>query len=417
MNATSRFAMILAVVLGLAAPTHAQVPAEPGSVVLQPVAVDGGQPVVSEGGYPEGAAWEGAAWERWWVSADYLMGWVSRTTVPPLVTTSPPGTLKAAAGVLGQPNTSILFADDRANGKTRCGGRIGLGCWFDADGALGVDAGFFILGGRTTSFSANSDGIPILARPFTNATNDKQASQLVAFPGTVSGSIAASVESNNFYSFHVDLKEIILAGAPAYRLEAILGYRFLNFDDGLTVQQTLVSQGGGGLIKGTHIQSLDSFSARNGFNGMDMGLRSVIYWQRWSLGMQAKVAAGGVRREVEISGNTTTTVPGFAPVDSVGGMLALSSNIGRRTSDDWTAVPDFAFTLGYDLTSSLRLRLGYSALGFLNVARASEQVSLNINPNLFPPADPSAAPKSPSFDLHKSDLWLHAVNFGLEYRY
>src|SRR5437879_6554752 len=41
-----------------------------------------------------------AGW-RVWVSADFAVAWVKGKPLPPLVTTSPPGTAQAEAGVLG----------------------------------------------------------------------------------------------------------------------------------------------------------------------------------------------------------------------------------------------------------------------------------------------------------------------------
>ncbi|MEL6899065.1 MAG: BBP7 family outer membrane beta-barrel protein, partial [Planctomycetota bacterium] len=46
--------------------------------------------------------------DRIWVSADYLLWDAAGVDVPALVTSSPNGTAQTAAGVLGQPNTSVL---------------------------------------------------------------------------------------------------------------------------------------------------------------------------------------------------------------------------------------------------------------------------------------------------------------------
>src|SRR5437588_12407155 len=46
---------------------------------------------------------------RLWFTADYLHGWMQPAHLPPLVTTSPQGTARTSAGVLGLPTTSLLF--------------------------------------------------------------------------------------------------------------------------------------------------------------------------------------------------------------------------------------------------------------------------------------------------------------------
>src|SRR5713226_4306082 len=60
-----------------------------------------------------------AAGDRWWFSTDLLLAWVRGSLLQPLVTTSPPGTPLASAGVLGKQGTSILFGNGRFNDDTR----------------------------------------------------------------------------------------------------------------------------------------------------------------------------------------------------------------------------------------------------------------------------------------------------------
>src|SRR6476659_9640207 len=53
--------------------------------------------------------------DRLWGGAEYLLWWVEGQRIPALVTTSPPGTPLAQAGVLGLPGTSALFGHSRMN--------------------------------------------------------------------------------------------------------------------------------------------------------------------------------------------------------------------------------------------------------------------------------------------------------------
>src|SRR5262249_61710566 len=62
-----------------------------------------------------------------WVSVDFLLGWVRGDPLPILVTTSPAGTARAAAGVLQQPGTTILYGGGPGNGDTRTRLRFGAG--------------------------------------------------------------------------------------------------------------------------------------------------------------------------------------------------------------------------------------------------------------------------------------------------
>jgi hypothetical protein len=352
---------------------------------------------------------------RWWFSSDYLMAWVRGSLLQPLVTTSPAGTPLAAAGVLSNPKTTILFGAGRFNDDLRSGFKLGAGGWFNEDRTFGVDMGFFMLESQNTLFFASSNGQTILARPFFNALTSKEDSQLVAFPGLATGSIGASLRSNNFYSGHIDLQEVFLE-SNGYRLESIVGYRYLRFDERLLVFQNLTSLGSGVIAAGTNIQTVDNFTVKNELNAADLGLRAELFGQRWSLELLAKMSVGRIHREAIISGLMQTTVPGESPVTNNGGMLAVDSNIGQHNSNDWIVVPELGATLGWNLTPNIRFRVGYDVFFWSNVTRASDQVDLFINPNQFPPFKGGGI-VTPIFPLIRSDLCVQALNLGLEFRF
>src|SRR5947209_6202368 len=45
---------------------------------------------------------------RWYVQGDYLVWWLRRDRVPPLLTTSP----AASLGIIGQPGTAVVYPGD-----------------------------------------------------------------------------------------------------------------------------------------------------------------------------------------------------------------------------------------------------------------------------------------------------------------
>jgi hypothetical protein len=427
MNMTTRITVALVAVLGLVIQAHAQkpapVPAQPdngtppaqpdnGTPPVQPLPVDK-VPAVS----PEPHVPEGCSSEPYWVSADLLLAWVRSVSLPPLVTTSPPGTPRTAAGVLGQPGTRVLFGNRNANGDLGLGFQLGGGAWLDEARTFGVDAGFLMRESRDTLFFASSPGTPILARPFFDVTTGLQSSQLIAFPGVSSGSVAVSARADNLYGVHVDFQEVFLE-CNNYRIASILGYHFLQFNDGLGVQQTLTTAPGSVFVTGTQIQTQDRFAGENDFHGLDLGLRADFVRDTLSLGLLAKVAVGMTSRSVVINGNTRILVPGTAPLTFPGGFLALVSNIGRHKSTDWDVLPELGLTAGWEVTHNVRLRLGYSVLFWPEVARAADQVSLRINPNQFPPPQITANPTTPPvFELHRSNFWVQSLTLGLEYRF
>ena len=293
-------------------------------------------------------------------------------------------------------------------------GRLDFGTWFGPEKTFGAAAGFFITESKGGTFVATSDGTTIIARPFTDATNGTPTSVLVAFPGTSAGSVNVFAAMQTFWGANIDLRESVVS-EPWFRLESLIGYRYLHYGESLDMRQTLNATGGA-FIPGTNIVSTDSFQTLNNFNGCEFGFRTEMVGERWSLDILTKLAAGNMRREVIIGGSTQTTVPGSTTTTGVGGVYALSSNIGNHFNDDWVVAPEFGLNVGYQLSANVRLRLGYSLLYLQGIARAADQIDFTLNPNFVPPAVGGGASR-PAFSIVKSDIWMQSINLGVEFRF
>jgi hypothetical protein len=335
--------------------------------------------------------------------------------LPPLVTTSPPGTPRALAGIPGPATTTVLFGD-RVNEAPRSGIRLGAGTWIDAARTLGAEVGFSFLESQAQIFGATSDGSTILARPFVSALDLTPQSVLIAFPGSSAGSIVVRPESSNFYEVHFDFVEKIYDGR--FRVEALLGYRFYRYDEGLNVQQAILPTAAP-FVPGTQIATVDDFVTHNEFHGGDMGLRSRFRWDAVSLDLLGKIAVGNLHRIIKINGSQTVTVPGAAPVTTTGGFLALSSNIQTTSNNEWTFLPELGANVGWQINANWRVNVGYSALFLYHIARASDQVDLLINPNLLPSGAGVAGggANRPAFLLNRDNAWIQGLTLGVEFTY
>jgi len=350
---------------------------------------------------------------QFWISGEYLLGWVQGTRLPPLVTTSPTGTAPAAAGVLGNASTSILFGDTHVNEEVRSGGRIGLGYWFDAERTFGIEASGMILESQAAIFSATSAGDPILARPFFDSSTNQQRSLLVAFPGTASGGIDVRAASGNLYEANVDLTGCF-GSCCGFRFHSLVGYRFYRYDEGLRIQD-VTNPTNPLFAPGTQVNSVDSFTTSNSFNGGDLGLSTQYTWQNLTVTLRTILSVGEVDRVVKISGSQTNTVPGVAPVVRTGGLFALSTNIGEYHSDVWTVVPELGLDLNWKVRENLRVRFGYTLIGLERFARAADQLDFTVNSNFLPPAGASpAGPAQPAFNFQKANLWVQTLSLGVE---
>jgi hypothetical protein len=373
------------------------------------------EPAIAAGDWGLSEGWGAGADGQFWVSAEYQLGWFSGDRLPPLVTTSPPGTARLAAGAFGNPTTSILFGNEIANDDLRTGLRLGAGYWFTPARTVGLDMGFMMMESQATGFAASSDGSTILARPFRDVLNNLNDSLLVAFPGSSAGSVAASARSGDYYDFHLDLTENVL-DTGWFRLDSLLGYRFYRYDEGVRIRHTISNNPS--FAAGTVLTAEDDFTAINEFHGGDFGFRSHFSWEDVTLDLLTKLAVGSVNRDVKIVGGQETTAPGQTPVARAGGLLALGSNIGNHHSHDWTLLPELGATLGWQATRNVRVTLGYSVLWLDRIARATDQIDLGVNPNLLPSATQAATgPSRPGFLLSRSDVWFQTINFGVEFMY
>ena len=409
---TDRILVALGAVLLVAGSTRAEgpnvIPPPLPSQVLTPA------PAAPAPAWDAGPAWGAGPDGQFWASAEYVLGWFSGDRLPPLVTTSPAGTARLNAGVLGGPTTT-LFGGDVVNDDIRSGFRFGAGYWFNAERTIGIEAGFLLLESQTTGFSASSaNGAPILARPFFDVTNSRQDSNLIAFPGSSGGSVAARSSSGNLLMANVDLTENVV-DTSWFRLDSLLGFRYYDYGEGLRIRQnhTNIPNSPGNVLA-----SEDDFGTENAFYGGDFGFRTRFVWEDFTLGLLTKLAVGSVNRDVKIVGGQLSTAPGLAPVSREGGLLALSSNIGDYHSHDWALVPELGATLGWQATPNVRLTLGYSVLWLDRIARAADQIDLNVNPTFLPTATgtPSGVSR-PTFLLTRNDVWIQSIDFGVEFTY
>src|SRR5262245_5074691 len=81
----------------------------------------------------------------WRVRGEYLLWWSNGNPLPPLVTTSPVGTPRTEAGVLGTPGAEILFGGNTIDTGARSGGRMTLSRWLESTDDTAVEfVGFFV---------------------------------------------------------------------------------------------------------------------------------------------------------------------------------------------------------------------------------------------------------------------------------
>ncbi len=289
--------------------------------------------------------------------------------------------------------------------------------------------------------SGFSTGDPILARPFFDVQNNLQASELVAFPGVVSGSVdvatkdyfqsAGAAISYNLCSCNAccdpcdpyDGPGVGACGLPVLygcRTDLLVGFRYYNLSDAVGIHENLITS----VPDPTHPTATnnatfdihDNFHARNDFYGSEVGLRTELYRGRWSLDILTKIAMGNTHQVVTIGGQTMVTAPDQTPQIYNAGTLALATNSGTFNRDSFTLIPQLGVEVGFQVNCHWRAYVGYDILYWGSVVQAGEQIDLNVDPRNIPPAQAGGLP-FPAFPGRTSSFSAQGINVGTEFRF
>ncbi len=352
---------------------------------------------------------------RLWVDAEALLWWMRSANLPPLITSSPPGTPRSDIGVLGAPGTTVLFGGP-VNGDLAAGGRIAAGYWLSDERLWALEGYFFQLGAVAARASAGTpDNV---GRPFINAGSGMSNAELVSSPGLVNGTVQADASTGSLLGAGV-LVRAHLYGDYRFDVDALVGYRYLSLRDNVSISENLTATDPLGTVAplGTNLLLSDNFHTANYFHGADVGLAGKLSWNAWTLEATGRVAVGSTLERVDINGATSITVPGFPTVNSPGGLLALSSNSGGFSRNVFAVAPEMRLHLGYDINARTRIYLGYSFLYWSRVVRAGDQIDLAVNPALLAPPLPGASPLRPAFTFQGTSFWAQGMDIGLVFRF
>ncbi len=368
------------------------------------------------------------AHRRIWFDIDYLFFWSKGNQLPPLVTTSPPGTPQSQAGVLPESaTTAILFPTGRVDTEGRSGARISLGYWLIDGEFTGIEGQYWALAQGSTTYDISSNGDPILARPFINVDpsllTPREDAALIAFPGLVigqsTGNLTGSIDirtTANLQSANFDFRQLIwLDFTRQRRLDLLLGYRFFGVDDSVTINDQSLFTPTSGPIPITQFASQDVFSARNRFNGGEIGAKWQSYHGPFSIELVGKCAFGENSERMYINGFNTITSLGTT-ITYVGGLLAQPTNIGSYVRDVFAVLPEADGNLRWNITCNMRLVVGYTFVYINRVQRSGDAINRQLNPTQIN-GGTLVGPAQPSFSFHDTTFWAQGVNAGIEYRW
>lgn len=355
-----------------------------------------------------------------WLSGEYMMWKFKGLTVPPLSSTAPAG----SPGTVTDALTHITYGDKNILQAWENGYRVRGGFWFP-DGAAGLDLGFFTTGNLEEKTLLSSDGGQGIFRPFFNSAISAEDAQLIAFTDPIAGPLFAGILGTR--------AETMLTGFEANyrtgfgmgfggRLDALVGYRFMNLRDRLQIQSRATTLTALGTVPaGTQILVDDHFESTNTFHGGQVGFVGEWMIGAMTFGMRGTVGVGVTKQYVDIAGLSTSLTPGGSAVTSAGGLLAQPTNMGSFDRSRISVLPEIGVTLGYQCTNNIRVFGGVNALCWTNVARAGEQINRNVNASVI--ADPTTGVRTPfgapapTFHFRDEHFYAYGYSFGLECRW
>lgn len=326
--------------------------------------------------------------DKIYFNAELLLWWMKGDKVPPLATTG-------TTGVLGNPNTTILFGNDPMGDDMRLGARFVTGYWLNREHTLGVEANFLFLGSQTNTTELVSSGTPLLAQPFQDTVQGAAAAKLLASSSTTPGAFSATFDSK-LWGVEANFKHN-LESSSKWSIDALGGFRYLGLKESLNVTGTIFDP----LPGPTILASADQFLTNSDFYGAQIGASVEWRHERWLLQATPKLGIGGTHQGVNISGLSTLT-SGGASSSTPTGFLAADTNIGQYSREVFTFVPELSLNVGYQALDYLRLYAGYNILYWSSVTRPGQAVDLNIGQG------------QPTFQFNSTELWLQGVNLGLE---
>lgn len=398
--------------LGQEAPALSDTPSEDVPFDLVTAATKGMEQCATKGCCVDDACC--GPWWCGWVGVEAL-GWaISGQSVPPLVTSSPAGTPRPQAGVIGAPGTQVLYGDQAINGGLQPGIRVYGGFYLDEAKLWALEGSFFTLfGGDGNYLSPNA---PVVSRPFINANTGANDAELVGFPGVLGGTVG--VTSNQcFWGLDLNLRRALCCECNS-RWDLIGGYRNLGLNEGLAINENLTTLDNSlGYPANSSILVNDSFNTKNVYNGGQLGIGYLRWNGKWTLDARALLGIGGTASTVNINGSTTVTPLGGSSSTLPGGLLALPSNIGQYNANTFSFVPEFGLRVGYMVTPRMAVTAGYTFIYWTGVARPGEQIDPVVNPSQIPPGTLQGPARPALTGVNTTDIWIQGITTGLEFRF
>ena len=360
----------------------------------------------------------------------------------PLISTGP---VSNKEGFLINSGSTILYGapfSPATGGKdtqalpSASGSRLTLGAWLDDAQRWAVEASAFKLARQEAGYVAasNGQGSPGIRLPLYDEVPYKPGGTCdnanpsacnigptedgfpVAIPNELYGS---AVAHNSIELWGADLSGVMkLYSGPGWELSGLAGLKFLSLEEGFGLTDNLNGTNGS-FFQGQSGTENDSFKTRNRFYGAGVGLRGRYSYGPFSAELTGRVAIGDSNEMLSVQGYYVDAGASFPTTSGNYGVFAQPGNEGKTTRNNFAVVPEVQLKLGYALTNSIRLTIGYDFLYDSNVIRPGDQINRNIPKGQTFQQDYTATTSttSPTRLFRTTDFFAHGLTAGVGFQF
>lgn len=425
-------ALVVGVALG-----PAEAPAQPVNSVVAP-APTAAAPAVIVSPTPT---------PRIYVGVDYLHWWMKGAPLSlPLLATGPDaepidgGFLRSSQATVlyGSPFPPALGGNNTQSFPGFSGGRLTVGYWLDDAKRYAIEGEGFLLQNGTATFQANGDstGLPPMRIPVYNSVPYRAGGVGIVVPPVEDGvpvSLPGDLTGGVSFKNSLQLWGLAANGVmnlyrdSSWEVSGLGGFRYLDLSEGFNLNLNIT-----GLANtqyaGESGWASDQFLTRNHFYGATLGLRGKYFWGPVSVELSGRLSLGVDNEVLDVSGyfqdfNTpvVTNRPGVTGglrtvTQGPNGIFAQPSNEGRSSGNRFAVVPEVDIKLGYDITPSIQLTVGYSFLYESSVLRPTDQIDRSFSKGLPFLQDPGST-TGPTRRFQTTDFYAQGLTVGVTYRF
>lgn len=327
-------------------------------------------------------------------SAEYLYWRVKDQPIDaPLVTSA--SFEDAIPGAIGQPHTQVLLGNEKIKMERQQGFLLSADLPFNKQS--GLETSYFFLPKTSKKKSLMTTGEPGSANfavPIFDTTgfwglNGIPGETVFLLPGPLDEGPGFSAQfhlkvSSRFQGAELN-SSLILLNIRSFSLEGLCGFRWLQLEE--TLRFSAKSQTVPDFpFPAGHFNFKDSFKTLNNFYGAQIGLRGQFDENIWFGSAVVKGGVGVVNKKIDIQGKSNNLGGNLfylvkGPAEKLdGGVFVQKSNQGSHEHNHFSGIFETSLCGGFNLTSLIKVFVGYDFLWISNISRPGKQINRKINP-------------------------------------